>query len=211
MNVEVKKMLEEFENKLQHQEDDLDEIHWMLRRGLYEKAGKLIDTFEKSYDRILLSEGFEDMQYRFLQLKLEVITREFSYMELGKQEEQMIAELYRVLIRMNRLPIRAVRYLFQRESYLRLQKKLDFLDAKKALNKTWIIGGLSLSGIAVAMYGTNFLFGNLSTLTITCMLLICTLLFAVMIIWEMLICKQAYVQWQNFLMNPVPFEQTELF
>ena len=145
MNDELMKKMKKFEEDLRQPEDDLDEIRWFLGRFEYDRAWELVDVFEKTYEKLLRTAEMEEIQCRIWILKLECMTCGFQHMDLSRKEEEIMTGLFRLLIRMHQLPIRGMRYLFQREEYLRLQN-----------GEANVSGSNRLPGSAGSCFGRSF-------------------------------------------------------
>lgn len=202
---------DKLEENLCPPEEALKEIRWFVRCGDFDKAGNLADNYEKRYNKLMEMPDMDDFQCSFRVLKLEIMTQGFTKMEISQKEEETIAGLYNILTRMNKLPVRGMRYLFQREEFLRLQKRLDFLDAQKTLK--YVIGGamLSLPLLTMIMSWIFMKIGIISGFTTNFVVFSATVMWLLIILFEIVICKKEYDKWQIFLMHPVPFEHSELF
>lgn len=211
MNEEFMKKLEKYEKILNQPEADLEEIRWFVRRGDYRYAGELVNSFELQYEKLLQEPDMEKMQCSFWALKLEVITEGFERMEFSHKEEETLADLYQVLVRLNCISVRGMRYLFQREDFLRIQKKLDYMDAKKSLSYTIGAAMLSWPVLAVILSCISIFFSIVTEFIINFILVSCGILWFAVILFEIIVCKKAYSEWQRFLMYPVPFENRDLF
>ena len=211
MNEEFMKKLEKYEKILNQPEADLEEIRWFVRKGDYRYAGELVNSFELQYEKLLQEPDMEKMQCSFWALKLEVITEGFERMEFSHIEEEKIVGLYQVLVRLNHLPIHGMRYLFQREDFLRTQKKLDYLDAKKSMIYTIGAAMLSLPALALLLNCISTFFSIVSEFTINFILVLCSIIWFVAVLFETTVYKNTYLEWESFLMHPVPFETDKLF
>ena len=207
MNDNFKKIQDCFKENTYQPEEDLNEIRWFVKQGEYEKAAMLVDFFEKRYGGLLQK---DDIQCGFWTVKLEILTQGFECMELSRNEEKVVVRLYKKIMRMNRLSVPGMRYLVQRESYLRIEKKLDFLEARKKLFYTI---GTAIIWIPTMMLILKWFAMNnnvFSEFVINAILAISSIIWLCMMIFELMIYKKAYSRWQVFLMNPVPFEYSKL-
>lgn len=211
MNDEVMKKLKKFEEDLRQPEEELDEIRWLLGRFEYDRAWETVDVFEKTYEKLLRTAEMEEIQCRFWALKLECLTDGFQRMELSRNEEEIATGLFRRLVRMNQLSVRGMRYLFRREDYLRLQKKLDYLEAQKTMKRMFLGATGSLALLAFIIAGLSIRFGIFFRSTVCAILFIYGMIWAMLLIFEFVVYRKAYSQWQDYLRCPVPFEHSELF
>lgn len=211
MNDELMKKMKKFEEDLRQPEDDLDEIRWFLGRFEYDRAWELVDVFEKTYEKLLRTAEMEEIQCRFWILKLECMTCGFQHMDLSRKEEEIMTGLFRLLIRMHQLPIRGMRYLFQREEYLRLQKKLDYLEVQKTVKRMFLGATGSLAVLALVLAGVSRYLGILSRPAAGIILVTYGMIWAALLIFELAVYRKTYDRWQDYLRCPVPFEHGELF
>jgi len=211
MNDEMMKKLKKFEEDLRNPEEELEDIQWFLTRFEYARAAEAADAFEQQYTKLMQTADMEEIQCRFWILKLEILTGGFQSMELSRQEEEVVTGLYRKLIRMNRLPIRGMRYLFQREEYLRIQKKLDHLERRKLMNGMFLGATCSMMILAIVLGGLSICFGIISETTVSVVLVLFGIAWTIWLLLEIMFYKMSYSRWQEFLLHPVPFEYSDLF
>ena len=211
MNDEVMKKLKKFEEDLRQPEEELEEIRWLIGRFEYDRAWETVDVFEKTYEKLLQTAEMEEIQCRFWALKLECLTDGFQRMELSRNEEEIATGLFRRLVRMNQLSVRGMRYLFRREEYLRLQKRLDYLEVQKAVKGMFLGATGSLAVLALVLAGVSRYLGILSRPAAGIILVTYGMIWAALLIFELAVYRKTYDRWQDYLRCPVPFEHGELF
>ena len=211
MKDNIMKNMEAFAKEKDDPEEDLEVMRWYIRRADYGSAGELMEAFEYRYHTIMKTMGMEDIQCRFWQLKLEIMTQGFSLMEISREEEQIITDMYRMLVRMDHVSVRAIRYLFHREEYLRTQKKLNYIEAENSLKKASILGMVLMLSIACVLSWIRVELGGIDSLTVNGILWASIVVYFMVLCMFASFCKKAQSQWYDFVMNPLPFEHSALF
>lgn len=197
--------------EVQQLEEELNQIRCYLKRGNYIRAEEEMAHLETKYQSLLEDVRLEDLYCTVLALKLEIFTRGFSKIEIGWEEEKRIVGWYRILVRLNRLPVKATHYLYKREDYIRSQKKLEFQETRKTLCTDMICGILVLLFSILFLCGIKSLFEELSFWVINGAVFIGSIGLFVLFLQDCMRSAESYQKWQDYLQEPVPFEMTSLF
>lgn len=132
-------------------------------------------------------------------------------MEIGWEEEKRIVSWYRVLARLNRLPVKAIQYLYKREDYIRNQKKLEFQESRRSLCTHMIGGILILLFSTLFLCGIKSCFEELSFWVINGAVFIGSSGLLVLFLQDSMQSAELYQNWRDYLENPVPFERASWF